>query len=361
MQKTGIVNLPLHNGNAPPWLFKRMVRLSGAISEAIVLEYGQEEFLRRIANPFWFQALSCTIGFDWHSSGTTTTTLGALKENLNKNDLGIKIAGGKGNASRKTPSEIEIFGENFGLNENRIRGLVYSSKMAAKVDNSLIQDNYQLYHHCFVLTEKGSWAVIQQGMFERYARRYHWLSDNVKDFVLEPHDAICCDRKEENVLNMTSKESLDAQKISVDVVNDSPKHLEKYFKQPEQRTLSNFESLSFSPRHSIINQDKMNMETLKKAYEIQPKTYEELVAIKGVGPKTIRGLALISDLVYGKKASWKDPVKFSFAHGGKDGYPYPVNRKVYDKSISILKEAIENAKIGDKERMHAVRRLNQYL
>ena len=357
MKKTGMANLPLHGGKAPPWLFKRMVKLSGAISEVIVLEYGQEEFLKRIADPFWFQALSCVIGFDWHSSGTTTTTLGALKENLNKGNLGIKIAGGKGGVSRKAPKEIEKFSEDFGLKENKISRLVYSSKMSAKVDNSLIQDNYQLYHHCFVLTEKGSWAVIQQGMSDRYARRYHWLSDNVESFVNEPHDAICCDKKEDKVLNMTAKESEESRKVGVDIVKDDPKHLEKYFKPSEQRTLNNFETLSFGPRHSIIEQDKINMQMLKKAYEIQPKNYEELVAIKGVGPKTIRSLALISDLVYGKKASWRDPVKYSFAHGGKDGFPYPVNRRIYDKSISILKDAIRNAKIGDKDRLYSLKRL----
>lgn len=366
MQKIGIANLPLHGGSAPPWLFKRMVNLSGAISEVIIIEYGQDEFLRRIADPFWFQALSCTIGFDWHSSGTTTTTLGALKENLNKNSLGIKIAGGKGKVSRKAPQEIISFGEDFGFNSNKIERLVYSSKMAAKVDNSCIQDGYQLYHHCFVLNEKGSWAVIQQGMFDRYARRYHWLSDNVKSFVLEPHDAICCERKESDVLDMTAKESEEAQKVSLDLVKDNPKHLEKYIKEPIQKTLSDFGSeritkFSMGPRHTIVDMDKKNIETLKKAYEIQPRNYEELVAIKGIGPKTIRSLALISDLVYGKPPSWRDPVKFSFAHGGKDGVPYAVNKKIYDKSVSILKDAIENAKLGQKDKLNAIRRLNYYL
>ncbi len=361
MQKTGVTNLPLHGGRAPPWLFKRMIKLSGAISEVVVMEYGADEFLKRIADPFWFQALSCVTGMDWHSSGTTTTTCGALKTSLNKLNIGVKLAGGKGTTSRKAPDEINRFGDTFNLSTDKINRLVYSSKMSAKVDNSLIQDNYQLYHHCFVLSEKGSWAVIQQGMFDRYARRYHWLSDNVKSFVEEPHDAICCDRKEENVLNMTAKTSSEARKVSVDIVKDNPKHLEKYLKPAEQRTLSNFESLSFGPRHSIIDQERINMEMLKKAYEIQPRNYEELVAIKGVGPKTIRSLALISDLVYGKGPSWKDPVKFSFAHGGKDGFPYPVNKKVYDKSISILKGAIDNAKIGDKDKLYAIKRLNKFI
>lgn len=361
MRKTGVTNLPLHGGSAPRWLFNRMVKLSGAISEVILMEYGADEFLKRIADPFWFQALSCVIGFDWHSSGTTTTTLGALKQNLNMGNLGIKIAGGKGGTSRKAPKEIKNFAEDFSLSSNKVERLVYSSKMSAKVDNSLIQDNYQLYHHCFVLSEKGSWAVIQQGMFDRYARRYHWLSDNVKSFVNEPHDAICCDKKEKNVLNMVAKKSSEVRKVSVDIVNDNPKHLEKYFKPAEQRTLNNFEIVSFGPRHSIIEQDKINMQMLKKAYEIQPRNYEELVAIKGVGPKTIRSLALISDLVYGKRASWKDPVKFSFAHGGKDSYPYRINKKHYDRTTDILKSAIDNAKIGNKDKLHAIKRLNYFL
>jgi hypothetical protein len=361
MQKTGVTNLPLHGGKAPSWLFKRMVRLSGAISEAVVLEFGADEFLRRIADPFWFQALSCTIGFDWHSSGTTTTTLGALKENLNKADLGIKIAGGKGKASRKAPLEIAQIGNSFELSDNKIERLIYSSKMSAKVDNSLIQDNYQLYHHCFIVNEKGSWAVVQQGMNDRYARRYHWLSGNVRSFVEEPHDAICCDRRERDVLDMTSKKSDDTRKISVDIVKDNPKHLEKYLKPAVQRTLTNFESLSFGPRHSIIEEKMINTEMLKKAYDTQPRNYEELVSIRGVGPKTIRSLALISDLVYGKKASWKDPVKFSFAHGGKDGFPYMINKTHYDKTVSVLKSALGNAKVGDKDKLGALRRLQHYL
>ncbi len=361
MRKTGVTTLPLHSGKCPAWLFGRMIRLGGVISEIIINEYGTEEYIKRLSDPYFFQALGCVLGFDFHSSGLTVTTLGALKENLNRGNLGIKIAGGKGRVSRKAPSEIIGFGERFGLSSDKINRLVYSSKMSAKVDNSLIQDNYQLYHHCFVMSEKGLWAVIQQGMFDRYARRYHWLSDNVRSFVDEPHDAICCDRKESEVLDMTAKDSSEARKVSVDIVKDNPKHLEKYLKPSEQRTLSNFGSLSFGPRHSIIEQDKINMEMLKKAYEVQPMNYEELVAIKGVGPKTIRSLALISDLVYGKKASWKDPVKYAFAHGGKDGVPYPVNKRVYDRSISILREALDNARIGDKEKLYAIERLNKFI
>jgi hypothetical protein len=337
-----------------------MVTLSKAISTVLIDEFGSDEFLRRLANPYWFQALGCVIGFDWHSSGLTTTTLGALKEALNNENLGIYFAGGKGSVSRKTPNEIENTG--FSLSTSKIEKLKYSSKMSAKVDTCLLQDNYQLYHHSFIFNEKGDWAVVQQGMNaeNRYARRYHWLSDNIQSFVEEPHDAICCNKKEKDVLNMTSKESEEAKKISVDIVNDNPKHLEKYFKPSEQKTLNNFETLNFGPRHNIINQNKINKEMLRRAYDIQPRTYEELVTIKGIGPKTIRSLALISDLVYGKPPSWKDPVKFSFAHGGKDNIPYPVDRKLIDTNAELLKNAIKDAKLGNKDKINAIRRLHNF-
>ncbi len=353
--------MPLHTGACPKWLFERMKKLGGVISEIIIDEYGQEEYLKRLSDPYFFQAFGCVLAFDFHSSGVTTTVCGALKDSLNRLDLGVKIAGGKGGASRKAPEEIRKFSEEFSLSSQKIDRLIYSSKISAKVDTSLIQDSFQLYHHCFFLSEEGKWIVIQQGMSDRYARRYHWLSDNVESFVNEPHDAICCDKKEKDVLDMTAKESSEARKVGVDLVRDNPKHLEKYIKKPAQRTLTNFEIFTMSPRHTIIDMDKKNMETLEKAYEIQPRNYEELVAIKGVGAKTVRSLALISELVYGKKASWKDPVKFSFAHGGKDGHPYRVNKRTYDKSVSILRGAIDNAKIGNKDKLYAIKRLNYYL
>jgi len=365
--RTGIADLPLHTGNCPRWLFPRMVKLSREISTVLIDEFGSEEFLRRLANPYWFQALGCVIGFDFHSSGLTTTTLGALKESLNNKNLGIYFAGGKGKTSRKTLDEIQ--NTNFSLSTQKIEKLKYSSKMSAKVDTCLLQDSYQLYHHSFIFDEKGSWAVIQQGMNaeNHYARRYHWLSDNIINFVNEPHNAICGDKKENNVLNMTAKESEDARKISVDLVRDDPVHLRKYFKikSPVQKTINDFnkkiDSFTMLPRHTIIDMDKKNIETLRKAYEIQPKTYEELVAIKGIGPKSIRSLALISDLIYGAKASWKDPVKYSFAHGGKDNIPYKINRKHYDATIEIMKNAIKDSRLGNKDKINAIRRLNYFI
>lgn len=364
MLKTGVANLPLHSGKAPPWLFKRMVKLGNAITETIVYEYGQDGFIRRISDPYFFQSLGCVLGFDWHSSGLTTTVCGALKEAINKENFGIYIAGGKGKASKKAPEEIEKAAELFNISAAKTESLVYSSKMSAKVDNSLIQDNYQLYHHCFFMTEKSRWAVVQQGMnsLNNYARRYHWLSDSVASFVEEPHSAICSDKKEENVLDMTAKESREARKTSVDIVNDG---VGRYFKDIKQKTLLDFgdktERLAMWRNHYIKDMNETNLKTLEKAYEIQPRTYEELAAIKGVGPKTIRALALIADVVYGKKASWKDPAKFSFAHGGKDGIPRPVDKKLMDSTTVMLKNAVNNAKIGEKERLFAIRRLANFI
>jgi len=358
--RTGLANLPLHTGHCPKWLFPRMKKLGGAISEVIVNEQGHEEFLRRLSDPFWFQAFGCVLGFDWHSSGLTTTVLGAIKEaELNK--IGIAICGGKGGASRKTPDEIVSLAGKFSLSDSIASKLVNSSKMTAKVDSALIQDGYQLYHHVFIFTEKSQWAVIQQGLNNenRYARRYHWLSDNVKSFVEEPHNAICCDSRESRVLDMTSRISDETRKISVDLVKDNS------FVVEGQKTLNSFfgnhKTFSMPAHHEVKNLGKQVIGTLKRAYEIQPQNYEELIAIKGVGPKTLRALALISQIVYGAEPSWKDPVKFSFAHGGKDGHPYMINQDHYDKSIEIMRNAIENAKIGDKEKLFAIKRLNEFL
>jgi len=356
--RTGIVNLPLHGGKCPRWLFPRMKKLGGAISEAIIDEFGKEEYLRRLSNPYWFQALGCVVGFDWHSSGLTTTVCGALKEAVNSMDIGITFAGGKGKNSRKTPYEIG----NSELSSVKIEKLKYASKITAKVDCSLIQDSYQLYHHVFAFTEKGKWVVIQQGLNNNYARRYHWLSDNVRKFIEEPHSAICCDRDEGKVLNMTAKQSEENRKVCVDLIKDNPKHLRKYMINQNQTTLEQFSGVkefSFSPRHDIIDMDKINMKTLKKAYEIQPKNYEELVGIKGVGPKTVRSLAMVADVIYGEKASWKDPVKYSFAHGGKDSIPYPVDRKRMDMNTDILKNAVHQANLGKKDKLKALKRLQR--
>jgi hypothetical protein len=368
MGKTGVANLPLHGGSAPKWLFRRMVSLSEGIVEVISLEYGKEEFLRRISDPFWFQCLSCVLGFDWHSSGTTTVTCGALKEAIKPEEHGIAIAGGKGKASRKTPMELEKTGDIFGFSTSKIEGLKYSSRMTAKVDNTAIQDGHNLYHHVFFLTEKGTWSVIQQGMNDEtnYARRYHWFSKDFNDFLNDPHNAILGAQKDNEVLDMSSSESQSCQNVCLDLVNDNPIHLRSDFaflnKPRYQTTLDNF-STHKKRQKNVIRLDmprSINWNTMRRIYEFQPKNYEELLSMQGVGPNTVRALALISDLIYGDKPSWKDPVKFSFTVGGKDGVPFPVDRKAMDQSTDIIKQGIEQAKLGNKDKIHAIKRLKKF-
>jgi len=345
MKRTGVTNLPLHGGAAPRWLFNRMVKLSGGICDAILLDFGPDEMLRRLSDPYWFQAFSCVLGFDWHSSGTTTTT-----------------------TSKKTLDEIDQTAEVFSLSTTDIEQLKYASRMSAKVDNSLIQDDYSLYHHCLVFDEKGDWTVIQQGMNDSYARRYQWLSEGVKSFVEEPHSGIASDDIKPDVLDLTARESYKTQEVSLDLILDGPEHLRQYFGKKNQMRLDDFtgsrlDELSLPPRHHIIDMDitEKGMKVLKEAYELQPSSYEELVSLRGMGPQKIRALALVSDLVYGTRPSWRDPVKYSFAHGGKDGFPFPVDRDTYDKSISTLKDAVESARLGEKDKQNAIKRLSQFI
>lgn len=368
-KKVGLANLPLHTGRAPRWLFNRMVKLGEAISEVIIEEYGKEEFFRRLSSPFFFQSFANVLGWDWHSSGATPVLCGALKQ-ANLQEFGIIVTGGKGRVSRKTPNEIEKFGLISNLSGQRIEKLKYASKIIAKIDNNLIQDQYQLYTHSFFFTENGKeYVVVQQGMNSesRYARRYHWLSDNIKEFVEEPHSAICCDNKEKNVLDMTAKQSKESRKISVDVINDNPIHLKKYIQPIKQKTITEFcgkriKKLTMQPKHSLTERDlsKPVLKQLQRAYEIQPENYEELVALKGTGAKSIRALALISELIYDTSPSWKEPssiTKFSWAHGGKDGYPRPVDRRLMDDNTKLLKNAIRQAKLGETDKLGAIKRL----
>lgn len=366
--RTGIANLPLHGGTTPSWLFERMKRLGGEITTAIIWEFGTKTFLEKIADPVWFQALGCVLGFDWHSSGLTTTTCGALKEGIKgrENSLGLFICGGKGATSRKTPEQIENYSQLAGTNSH---ALVYSSKMAAKVDSAALQDGFQLYHHMFFFDKNYHWAIVQQGMNteNRTARRYHWLSDNVTDFVCEPHSGIISDPPAHSglspsgsktggpkiALNMVAKESGKARESSTLIAQEKP---EKTLKLVQK-----IKTLNLPDRHSLRTTD-LNPKSLEKVllttYEKQPKNFEQLLGMKGIGPKTIRSLALISDIVYKSPSSVSDPAKYSWTHGGKDGHPYPVNRPVYDQSIEILKTAISKAKIGKREKMEAIRQLS---
>lgn len=346
-----------------------MVKLAGGIVDVLVLEYGEDAVLTRLSDPFWFQAFSCVLGYDWHSSGTTTVTCGALKVALDPEEHGLMVAGGKGKTSRNAPSEIANGCEIFGISTQKSEELVYASRMSAKVDNTAIQDSYHLYHHVFILNEKGSWCVIQQGMNpdSKYARRYHWLSKEVKGFVNEPHKAIIGENGK-RALDMTSHLSEEARNISVDLITESPKRLKRLvdsIRKPNQTSLSDWgleeRELSFMSPISLTMPRNINWNILRGAYEFQPKDYEEMLSIKGLGPRTVRALALVSELIYGEQPSWKDPVKYSFAVGGKDGVPYPVDRNAMDESIEILRSGIEDTKIGKNEQLRALKRLREFV
>jgi hypothetical protein len=332
-----------------------MKSLAREITLTIIDAYGTEEMLSRLSDPFWFQAFGCALGFDWHSSGVTTTVCGALKEAMKgmEKELGFFIAGGKGKTSRKTPQEIEEI-----CYQRSVDGtpLIYASRMSAKVDGAAVQDGYQIYHHAFFFTKSGQWAVVQQGMNERnrYARRYHWFSQGVKDFVCEPHWAVCCDQRKEG-LNLVAQESENARQSITELSHEKPEFLISQGKRANELYL---------PEEHPVPMEEIRLERLEKIfvqiYERSPNNFEQLLGIKGVGPQSLRALSLISELIYGIKPSFKDPTRFSFAHGGKDGHPYPVDRKVYDSTIEVLKDAIDRAKVGDREKMEAIRRLGNF-
>jgi hypothetical protein len=326
-----------------------MVRLAREITAHVVCEYGSDEMLRRLADPYWFQAFGCLLGFDWHSSGVTTTVCGALKEGLRglEAEVGLFVAGGKGATSRKTPGEIARASETLGRD---LSSLAYASRMAAKVDTAGVQDGYQLYHHTFVFTPDAEWAVIQQGMSDatRYARRYHWLGATVADFVSDPHSAVVAERREERVLNLVAAEG-DAHRTAIaSLVRD-------------ERPESVVRALAMPARHHVVAREDVPGPRLSKilleTYERRPETFERLLALPGVGAKTVRALSLAAEVMYGVPASVRDPAAFSFAHGGKDGHPYPVDRRTYDATIRYLETAVRRARIGDRERLDALRRL----
>ncbi len=370
VQRTGIARLPLHYGRAPRWLVTRMRNLSKEIMKIILNEHGTDGFLKRISDPFWFQSFGCVLGYDWHSSGVTTVVTGVLKHVVTPDEHGIGVCGGKGRASRQTPHEIAEIGERFGFSLEKIQNLHYASRMTAKVDNAAIQAGYHLYHHSFFLTEDGKWTVIQQGLCpqDRTARRYHWLSEHIDDFVVQPHDAIVGDVKRDTALDMTARESEECRKVSVDIAREPTRKVQRMLMSIRsvcQRSLEEYmpktsiKSYTEPTTDSLSMPRRINWKKMREVYEFQPRNYEELLAFKGVGPATIRGLALIAQLIYGEEPSWKDPVKYSFAYGGKDGVPYPVNRDAMDESTQILKQAIEQAQIGKKEKIRSLQRLRR--
>jgi len=345
--------LPLHTGNAPKWLFQRMKRLAREIILLFVVENRVDEFLKNLANPYWFQALGCVLGFDWHSSGLTTTTGAALKEGLGELSIeaGIFIVGGKGKTALNTPLEIQKLAERGGFSPEK---WINISRLVARVDNNAIQDGYQLYHHLLIFTIDGKWSIIQQGMNSenRYARRYHWLGEEVKSFVEEPHKAICSENFESFVLNLVAKESKNTRDIVTELVKQSP-----------DKTIKDWERvILYLPKHHPITVKEIQSKNLKtillETYQNPPSDFQQVLLYPGVGAKTLRALSLISEVVYGQPPSFRDPARFSFAHGGKDGYPYPVDRKLYDSSIEILEKAIKKAQLGKKDEIDALKRLS---
>ena len=353
--RTGYAQLPLHGGKAPAWLFGRMVKLAREISIHVVSEFGADDMLRRLSDPFWFQAFGCVLGFDWHSSGVTTTVTGALKEGIRglEGELGFFAGGGKGAVSRQTPSHIQTYCDRMSLDA---RPLVYASRLAAKVDSAAVQDGYQLYHHAFFFTRTGGWCVVQQGMNDAngMARRYHWLSDAVRSYVNEPHAAICAERQEPT-LNLVAAESEPTRDNSTELARQKPDVV--------LSTLKDLPVLEMPRRHAVAIAD-VNPRYLEKilvaTYERAPEDFETLLGMEGVGAKTLRALALVSEIVYGTPASTRDPARFSFAHGGKDGFPYPVDVDTYDKTIEVLRAAVTKFGIDRSERVAALKRLVRF-
>ena len=331
-----------------------MTRLSREITIYLVREFGASEMLRRLSDPFWFQAFGCVLGFDWHSSGVTTTVCGAVKEGLRDIDreLGLFAAGGKGGTSRQTPRQIADICERTGGDGDR---LVYASRMTAKVDSAAVQDGYQLYHHAFFFSSSNEWCVVQQGMSDatRMARRYHWLSEHVASFVNEPHEAVCCDERGET-LNMVAHESADARVGVAELASQPPNVV--------LQTMAKIPELEMPVRHTLFPEldvpDRQMHTILTSTYDRAPKDFESLLGIAGVGPKTVRALALASELLHGKSASFRDPARFAFAHGGKDGTPFPVDRQTYDRTIELFGKALNGAAIDRSEKVQAFKRLN---
>ena len=350
MRRSGSADLPLHNGHVPPWLYQRMSKLGFAITEAVLGEYGKKAFLSRMSDPFWFQSLGAVMGMDWHSSGITTSVMGALKRSINPHSkaLGIYICGGKGKFSKDAPKELVAVGNATGLNAHE---LVRCSKLSAKVDNTAVQDGFQLYIHNFIVSNEGDWTVIQQGMREgdAMARRYHWHSQHIHSFVEEPHTAVC-GKNIGHFLNLTASEAKATRNSIVGITKQKP----ELMMQEVQHLLM--------PTHHEVRSGDVNLKRLGTvlwlAHEKEPKDFEELLMLQGVGPRTIQSLALVSEVIHGTPSRFKDPARFSFAHGGKDGHPFPVPTKTYDEVIVTLQNAVAKAKIGHTEKSDALKKLH---
>ncbi|HJU20239.1 MAG TPA: DUF763 domain-containing protein [Stellaceae bacterium] len=372
-QKAGTADLPLHGGRVPGWLADRMTRLGAVISQAIVHHYGRDELLRRLAHPFWFQSFGAVIGMDWHSSGITTSAIGALKRGLAPlgNELGVHVCGGRGKHSRQTPHELIALGDRIGFDG---RALAKASRLVAKADSAAVQDGFELYLHGFIVTDDGQWTVVQQGMDgeRRQARRYHWLSQGLKSFIEEPHAAIDGPGQGE-IINLTDHRAARSRTVQIDLLQAlGPDGIARELRvleagdpeptrspQPDQALLPH---LVMPPHHEVRPSDIFERRlrgSLAAAADRGPVDFSELLLIPGVGPRTVQALAMVAEVVHGAPCRFTDPARFSFAHGGKDRHPFPVPLRVYDQTIQVLKSAVQKAKLGREEELAALRRLDE--
>lgn len=353
VQRSGVADLPLHGGRVPAWLAERMTKLGTAIAENIVLDYGASELLSRLGDPFWFQALGTVMGMDWHSSGITTSVLGALKRGLNPRarELGIYLCGGRGRHSRRTPDELRSFAETASLEGE---SLVRASRLTAKVDNNAIADGFQLYLHTFIVSRSGEWTVVQQGMNDQsgMARRYHWHSASVRDFTLAPHTGIVGENQG-TIMNLVDRAAEPAHAALLRIAAERP-----------DRTLAEVRKLVL-PSHHDVRAENVDLRrlgaVLAVAYEREFRDFASLLLLENLGPRTLESLALIAEVVHGAPTRFEDPARFSLAHGGKDGHPFPVPLKTYDESISVLRGALDRARLGDRDKIDGFRRLNGFV
>lgn len=395
IKRSGYADLPLHTGTVPKWLADRMMRLGTLIIEALVLKYGKKEVLIRLSDPLWFQSLGAVLGMDWHSSGITTSVMYALKRGLNRRakELGIVVCGGRGKYSRRTPEELQILADMTGMDGNK---LINCSRLAAKVDGTALQDGFQLYQHNFILSDQGDWTVVQQGMnaSEKKARRYHWSSEKLRSFVENPHTGVTGENQG-LILNLTDINASSTRSKILSLTHENPDRIirevkkmgggeslqlelfddaEKNKNPPSSRNnlsnewqktqilIKNDRNLVMPSHHEIRAEDvdlKRLGAVLATAYESENADFESLLLTPGLGPRTLQSLTLVSEVIYGTPSRFTDPARFSFAHGGKDGHPFPVTTKIYDESIRILGESIEESKMGYSEKSECLARLEK--
>ena len=368
--RSGSADLPLHGGRVPAWLGRRMARLGAVVTEAIVHHYGRDEFLRRLAHPFWFQSFGAVMGMDWHSSGITTSVIGALKRGLDPlaGELGLTVCGGRGRHSRATPHELVAAGERTGFDG---AALATASRLVAKVDSAAVQDGFDLYLHGFVVADDGKWTVVQQGMngTSRRARRYHWLSQGLESFVDSPH-AASEGRSAGNIVNLADRRADCSRRAQLELLATlSPDRLAREAaaltrgkRPPTPTDAPTLPHLDLPDRHDVRAGDVIVRRlhgTLAAAAEAGPKDFAELLLVPGVGARTVASLAMVAEVIHGAPCRFADPARFSLAHGGKDGHPYPVPTRVYDRTIQVLKSAVEKAKLGQDEKLAAIRRLDE--